>query len=132
MGKLRIAEIAAQTGLSTATVSRVLAGKSNTRPATREKVLAAARQQGVMEDLAKGRFLLNGLTIFAPSRAFNVRADIFYYKVIQGITQAVAQHDVRVRYCELEEVDSDALLFLEKMNQKDTGAAILKIGRAHV
>ena len=125
MAKLRIAEIAAQTGLSIATVSRVLAGKSNTRPATREKVLAAARQQGVMEGLANGRFLLNGLTIFAPSRAFNVRSDIFYYKVIQGITQAVAQHDVRVRYCELEEVDSDALLFLEKMNQKDTGAAIL-------
>lgn len=125
MGKLRIAEIAAQTGLSIATVSRVLAGKSNTRPATREKVLAAARQQGVMEGLANGRFLLNGLTIFAPSRAFNVRSDIFYYKVIQGITQAVAQHDVRVRYCELEEVDSDALLFLQKMNQKDTGAAIL-------
>ncbi|WP_460095599.1 LacI family DNA-binding transcriptional regulator [Pseudomonas sp. H3_E03] len=37
MGKLHIAEIAAQTGLSIATVSRVLAGKSNTRPATREK-----------------------------------------------------------------------------------------------
>lgn len=125
MGKLRITEIAAQTGLSIATVSRVLAGKSNTSAATRQKVLLAARQQGVMEGLANGRFLLNGLTIFAPSRAFNVRSDIFYNKVIQGITQAVAAHDVRVRYCELEEVDSDAALFLEKINQKDTDAAIL-------
>lgn len=125
MGKLRITEIAAQTGLSIATVSRVLAGKSNTSVATRQKVLAVARQQGVMEGLANGRFLLNGLTIFAPSRAFNVRSDIFYNKVIQGVTQAVAPHDVRVRYCELEEVDSDAVLFLEKMNQKDTDAAIL-------
>lgn len=125
MGKLRIAEIAAQTGLSIATVSRVLAGKSNTSVATRQKVLSVARRHGVMEDLANGRFLLNGLTIFAPSRAFNVRSDIFYNKVIQGITQAVAQHDVRVRYCALEEVDSDALLFMEKMNQKETDAAIL-------
>lgn len=125
MAKLRITEIAAQTGLSIATVSRVLAGKSNTSVATRQKVLAVARQQGVMEGLAHGRFLLNGLTIFAPSRAFNVRSDIFYNKVIQGVTQAVAPHDVRVRYCELEEVDSDAMLFLEKMNQKDTDAAIL-------
>ncbi|MBC3951211.1 LacI family DNA-binding transcriptional regulator [Pseudomonas sp. DOAB1069] len=125
MGTLRITEIASQTGLSIATVSRVLAGKSNTSAAARQKVLAVARQRGVMEDLANGRFLLNGLTIFAPSRAFNVRSDIFYYKVIQGITQAVAQHDVRVRYCELEEVDSDASLFLEKMNQKETDAAIL-------
>ncbi|MGV6394289.1 LacI family DNA-binding transcriptional regulator [Pseudomonas caspiana] len=125
VGKLRITEIAAQTGLSIATVSRVLAGKSNTSPATRQKVLLAARQQGVMENLSNGRFLLNGLTVFAPSRAFNLRSDIFYYKVIQGITQAVMQHDVRVRFCNLEEVDSDAALFLEKMNQKDTDAAIL-------
>ncbi|WP_439213765.1 LacI family DNA-binding transcriptional regulator [Duffyella gerundensis] len=124
-GKLNIREIAAQAGLSIATVSRVLAGKANTRAATREKVLAIARQHGVMENLTAGRLLLNNLLVFAPPRAFDQRTDIFYYKVIQGIHQALNHHDVRVRYCGIDELDSDAALFLQKMHQPETDAAII-------
>lgn len=97
--KLKIAEIAARTGLSASTVSRVLAGKSNTSVRAREHVLACARELGVMDGMAAGRMLLNNLIIFAPPRAFDKRLDIFYYRVIQSINKALSPHEVRLRYC---------------------------------
>lgn len=123
--KLRVAEIAARTGLSASTVSRVLAGKANTSEKARQAVLACARELGVMQGLAAGRLLLNNLLIFAPQRAFDERSDIFYYRVIQSINNALAPHEVRLRYCALEENDSDANLFLARMNETDTQAAVL-------
>ncbi|EDS7006331.1 LacI family transcriptional regulator [Salmonella enterica subsp. diarizonae] len=98
--KLKIAEIAARTGLSASTVSRVLSGKSNTSDHARKEVLACARELGVMEGMAAGRLLLNNLLVFAP-------------------------HEVRLRYCALEENDSDPALFLARMNDAETQAAIL-------
>lgn len=50
-----------RTGLSSSTVSRVLAGKANTSYRAREKVLACARELGVMDGMASGRMLLNNL-----------------------------------------------------------------------
>lgn len=50
--KLRVAEIAARTGLSASTVSRVLAGKANTSEKARQTVLTCARELGVMQGLA--------------------------------------------------------------------------------
>lgn len=123
--KLKIAEIAARTGLSASTVSRVLSGKSNTSDHARKEVLACARELGVMEGMAAGRLLLNNLLVFAPPRAFDERLDIFYYRVIQSISKALAPHEVRLRYCALEENDSDPALFLARMNDAETQAAIL-------
>jgi hypothetical protein len=45
--------------------------------------------------------------------------------VIQSVSKALAAHEVRLRYCALEENDSDAKLFLARMNEPDTQAAIL-------
>lgn len=123
--KLKISEIARRTNLSTSTVSRVLAGKANTSEAARHVVLACARELGVMNGIAAGRLLLNNLVIFAPQRAFDERSDIFYYRVIQSISKALAAHEVRLRYCALEELDSDANAFIARMSEPDTQAAIL-------
>lgn len=60
--------IAARTGLSPSTVSRVLAGKANTSDKARRAVLDCARELGVMQGLAAGRLLLNHLLVFAPQR----------------------------------------------------------------
>ena len=78
-----------------------------------------------MDGLAAGRLLLNSLVVFAPQRAFDERSDIFYYRVIQSVSKVLASHDVRLRYCALEENDSDAQLFLARMNEPETQAAIL-------
>ncbi|AHY12628.1 MULTISPECIES: LacI family DNA-binding transcriptional regulator [Citrobacter] len=123
--RLKITEIAARTQLSISTVSRVLAGKANTSEKARAKVLACARELGVIDGMAAGRLLLNTLVVFAPQRAFDERSDIFYYRVIQSVSKGLASHEVRLRYCALEENDSDAQLFLTRMNEPDTQAAIL-------
>ncbi|WP_165464734.1 LacI family DNA-binding transcriptional regulator [Enterobacter cloacae] len=123
--RLKITQIAERTQLSISTVSRVLAGKANTSERARAKVLACARELGVMDGLAAGRLLLNSLVIFAPQRAFDERSDIFYYRVIQSISKGLSSHEVRLRYCALEENDGDAQLFLTRMNEPDTQAAIL-------
>ncbi|HEI8867607.1 LacI family DNA-binding transcriptional regulator [Serratia sp. AKBS12] len=124
-GKLKVQEIARQTGLSISTVSRVLAGKANTSAAAREQVLACAQRNGILQGISSGRLMLNNVMVFAPQRAFDVRTDIFYYKVIQGIIAALTEHEVRIRYCGLEENHSDGALFLEKMSDGHTQAALL-------
>lgn len=124
-GKLKIQEIARQTGLSISTVSRVLAGKANTSAEARRKVLECAQQKGILQGISSGRLMLNNVMVFAPQRAFDVRTDIFYYKVIQGIAAALMQHEVRIRYCGLEEQHSDGALFLEKMSDPHTEAALI-------
>ncbi|OWF76262.1 cytochrome-c peroxidase [Yersinia rohdei] len=124
-GKLKIQEIANQTGLSISTVSRVLAGKANTSVKAKQQVMAYAQSQGILQNLSSGRLMLNNIMVFAPHRAFDVRTDIFYYKVIQGITEAVSQHEVMIRYCGLSETHSDISLFLEKITHPQTEAAII-------
>lgn len=124
-GKLKIQQIARQTGLSISTVSRVLAGKANTSAEARRKVLECAQQNGILQGISSGRLMLNNVMVFAPQRAFDVRTDIFYYKVIQGIAAALMQHEVRIRYCGLEEQHSDGALFLEKMSDPHTEAALI-------
>lgn len=122
---LKIAEIAAQTGLSISTVSRVLAGKGNTSDAARQQVLACAKEKGVLQGIAAGRLLVSSLMVFAPRRAFDERLDVFYYRVMQGIGKALVPHEARLRFCALEEHDSDTGLFLSKMSEPETEAAIL-------
>ena len=123
--KLNISQIASQTGLSISTVSRVLAGKNNTSERAKKQVMAVARQLGVLDGMAAGRMLLNNILLFAPQRAFDERSDIFYYRVIQSISKTLGAHDVHLRYCALEENDSDAGVFLRRFNQGDAEAAIL-------
>ncbi|AKE96761.1 LacI family regulatory protein [Cronobacter sakazakii] len=123
--KLQVALIAEQTGLSLSTVSRVLAGKANTSEKARRRVRECAKALGVLEDMAAGRLLLNSLVVFAPRRAFDERSDIFYYRVIQSINKALEPHEVQLRYCALEENDADANLFLARMNDPQTEAALL-------
>jgi DNA-binding LacI/PurR family transcriptional regulator len=124
-GKLKIREIALKAGVSISTVSRVLAGKANTSARSRQSVLECARSSGVLENLSSSSFLFHNVTVFAPKRAFDLRADIFYYKVIQGIRDAVARNEVHVAYCAIEETDADIPLFLKKLRTPACDAAII-------
>jgi len=124
-GKLKIRELAAQAGVSMSTVSRVLAGKSNTSARAKQAVLDCAKAQGVLSEMSAGRLLFNNVTVFAPSRAFDVRTDIFYYKVLQGIRNAVECCDVRINYCAIEENDSDVPLFLRRISDPACETAII-------
>ncbi|GKX53863.1 LacI family DNA-binding transcriptional regulator [Budvicia aquatica] len=124
-GKLKIREISDSTGLSISTVSRVLAGKSNTSDKAKSLVMNYAKSQGILSDIYGGRLLLNHLTIFAPPRAFDIRTDVFYHKVIQGVVQALEKREVHIRYCGIEENNSDTSLFLERITDPMTEAALI-------
>lgn len=124
-GRLKMDEIAVQTGYSVSTVSRVLSGKSYTSDRAREAIVQCARRLGVLEDLACGRLLINGITVFAPARTFSARGDLFYHEVTRGIAQATAPHDVHISYCSLEEQHADIALFLQKAGDKNSNAIII-------
>jgi DNA-binding LacI/PurR family transcriptional regulator len=124
-GKLQIRTIAEQTGLSISTVSRVLAGKANTSRQAKQRVLACARSQGILTNLSNGRLFCNHMIVFAPARAFDVRADIFYFRMIQGIRAAVAPYDVHLSFGCLEEHGSDSRSFVKSLTDKRSEAAII-------
>ncbi|MRS15430.1 LacI family DNA-binding transcriptional regulator [Enterobacteriaceae bacterium RIT691] len=124
-GKLKMDQIAAATGYSVSTVSRVLAGKSYTSERAREAIVACARKLGVLDELACGRLLINGIAVFAPARTFTARGDVFYQEVTRGIADAVAPHDVYLTFCGLEEQDADIRVFLEKASHKNINAIII-------
>nr|WP_318383237.1 LacI family DNA-binding transcriptional regulator [uncultured Enterobacter sp.] len=124
-GRLKMDEIAEQTGYSVSTVSRVLSGKSYTSNQARDAIVACARRLGVLDDLASGRLLINGIAVFAPARTFSARGDIFYHEVTRGIADAIAAHDVYLSYCSLEEQHADIALFMEKVGNKNINALII-------
>lgn len=124
-GKLKMDEIAALTGFSVSTVSRVLSGKSCTSDKAREAIVKCARQLGVLDTLACGRLLINGIAVFAPQRTFIAQGDVFYLEVTRGIAEAIAPHDVYLSYCGLDEQRADIKLFLQKANSKNINAIIL-------
>lgn len=79
-GKLKMDEIAALTGFSVSTVSRVLSGKAYTSGKAREAIVKCARQLGVLDSLASGRLLINGIAVFAPQRTFTPQGMLFTLK----------------------------------------------------
>ncbi|SNY68470.1 LacI family DNA-binding transcriptional regulator [Enterobacter sp. CC120223-11] len=124
-GKLKMDQIAAATGYSVSTVSRVLSGKSYTSEKARDAIVRCARKLGVLDELASGRLLINGIAVFAPARTFTARGDIFYQEVTRGIADAIEPHDVYLTFCGLEEQDADIKVFLEKASNKNINAIII-------
>jgi len=124
-GKLKMKQIAVQTGYSVSTVSRVLGGKSCTSEKARAAIVQSARRLGVLDELASGRLLINGIAVFAPARTFTAHGDIFYQEVTKGIADAIAPHDVYLSWCGLEERQADIKLFLEKAGNKHINALII-------
>lgn len=124
-GKLKMDEIAALTGYSISTVSRVLSGKAYTSDQARDAIVQCARNLGVLDELAFGRLLIKGIAVFAPARTFNARGDIFYREVTKGISEALAPYNVYLSFCGLEEQHADVRLFLDKARHKDINATLI-------
>lgn len=124
-GRLKMNQIAAATGYSISTVSRVLNGKSYTSDDAREAIVQCARDLGVLDELTTGRLYVKSIAVFAPQRTFNARGDIFYLEVTKGIAEATAAQNVYLSYYGLEEQRPDLKLFLEQASNKDIDAIII-------
>jgi len=95
---LSIAGVAEQAGVSVATVSRVLNGHSNVRPATRDKVLAAVATSGYrVNELARNlRTAESRLLLTMVPDVGNP----FYAEVIRGIDTVARQHGYFMLLCD--------------------------------
>jgi DNA-binding LacI/PurR family transcriptional regulator len=95
---LSIAGVAEQAGVSVATVSRVLNGHSNVRPATRDKVLAAVATSGYrVNELARNlRTAESRLLLTMVPDVGNP----FYAEVIRGIDVVARQHGYFMLLCD--------------------------------
>lgn len=76
-GRLKINQIAAETGYSISTVSRVLNGKSYTSDNAREAIIQCAREMGVLDELTSGRLYVKSIAVLHPSER-STRAVTFF------------------------------------------------------
>jgi LacI family transcriptional regulator len=118
-----IRDIASAAGVSIATVSRVLNGRPDVSPETRETVLRVVREQGFSTNrsaraLSGGRTGLVGVTL--PI------VDLEYFnRIVSGAAEALYEQDMRVVLCPtLHEPVREATL-LERLMKGTTDGSLL-------
>lgn len=120
-----IRDIAARAGVSVMTVSRVLNGKPDVAPATRDRVLRHARQLGYIsarqvQSRATRRTGLVGLTI--PY----IRGEGDYYaEIVAGIADALYERDARLVLCPTRHEHDREVSLLDRLLHGTTDGAML-------
>jgi LacI family transcriptional regulator len=123
-GRATIRDVARVAGVSVATVSRVLNGRPDVAPATRETVERAIRTTSFTTNrsaraLSVGRTGLVGVTI--P----HVRAE-YFASILSGATEALYEQDMRALICPtLHEHDREVSLVERLLQGAATDGAIL-------
>jgi DNA-binding LacI/PurR family transcriptional regulator len=94
-----IAKLASELGISTATVSRALNGKSDVNEATRNRVLEAASRLGYAAN-ASARSLARGATnsvgFMIELNAEMATRDNFFMAVFDGVQSVLVEHDLEL------------------------------------
>jgi len=123
VGRVRIVDVARRAGVSSATVSRVLANKPYVRPELRQRVLAAAQELGyrpsrVARTLRTQRARIIGLLI----------SDIenpFFTSLVRAVEDVAYAHDYAVFLCNTDENPEKEQLYLDLMvAERVTGVLI--------
>lgn len=127
-GKATIEDVAARSGLSTATVSRVLSGSVPARPATRERVLAAARElnyrpSGVARALKRQQTRTLGLLITDI-------ANPFFPQVVRSIEAAAHERGYGIVLCNGGDDPKRELAHLELLLERRVDGIIVASSRA--
>src|SRR5438270_5767937 len=124
-GRATIRDIADLAGVSLATVSRVLNGRPDVAPETRESVLQVVREHGFSTNrgargLSSGRTGIIGLTL-------PLVADAYFGPILSGASEALYEGDMRIMLCPtLHEHDREVGL-LERLMRGTTDGAILML-----
>ncbi|MEX3957936.1 LacI family DNA-binding transcriptional regulator [Trinickia sp. EG282A] len=93
-----IGDVAARADVSVATVSRVLNGHANVRPATRERVLAAIAASGYrVNELARNLRTAESRLLLTMVPDFG---NPFYAEIVRGIDSVARQHDYFTLLCD--------------------------------
>jgi DNA-binding LacI/PurR family transcriptional regulator len=97
-GDLSISDVAARAEVSVATVSRVLNGHTNVRPATRERVLMAIAASGYrVNELARNLRTEQSRLLLAMVPDFG---NPFYAEIVRGIDSVAREHDYFMLLCD--------------------------------
>jgi LacI family transcriptional regulator len=124
-GRATIRDIADLAGVSIATVSRVLNGRPDVAPETRETVLQVVREHGFSTNrgargLSSGRTGIIGLTLPLVN-------DAYFGPILSGASEALYEQDKRIMLCPtLHEHDREVSL-LDRLMRGTTDGAILML-----
>ena len=122
-GPSRISDVAKRAGVSSATVSRVLSGKSHVSAALRARVLEAAealafRPNRIARSLRVQRSRFIGLVV----------SDIenpFFSRIVRAVENAVQPHGVAVFVCNTDENEVRERFYLELLTDEQVAGLIL-------
>lgn len=123
-----IADVAARSGVSTATVSRVLSGAVAARPATRERVLAAARElnfqpSGVARALKRQETRTIGLLITDI-------ANPFFPQIVRSVEDEAHARGYGVILCNAADDPERELAYLDLLVERRVDGLIVASARA--
>ena len=126
-GPPTIRDIADAAGVSIATVSRVLNGRPDVSPKTREAVLRVVREQGFSMNrsaraLSGGRTGLIGVTL--PM----VHVE-YFSSILWGASEALYEHDMNVVLCPTMHEREREVTLLDRLLQGTTDGALLLLTR---
>jgi len=120
-----IRDIARRAGVSVATVSRVINGRPDVSPDTREAVLRLIRQDGYSGSrqaraLASGRTDLIALTV--PSLYPE-----YFNQIVEGAAEALYERDARFVICSTHHQHDREVLLLERVMHGTTDGGVLVV-----
>jgi len=121
--RMTIRDIAAHLGVSIATVSRVINGRPDVSPRTREAVLAYVREQGystnrIARGLAGGRSGLVGLSLPYVHSAY-------FGEIAAGASEALAEREARLILSLTEHQHDREVTLLDRLMHNTTDGALL-------
>lgn len=124
---MTIREIAAQCGVSTATVDRVLNGRGKVRPDTEARILAALRKAGYTKNIA-ARALAIQKAAPVVGLVLSSLGNPFFDEVLRGVDQAgaeLADYGIALKTAQMRGYDPAKQLELIQGMQEDISALVL-------
>jgi LacI family transcriptional regulator len=117
--------VASAAGVSIATVSRVLNGRPDVAPDTREAVLRAVREQGFSTNrnaraLSGGRTGLIGVTVPLVEAAY-------FGVILSGASEALYEQDMRIVLCPTLHQHEREVTLLDRLMRGTTDGAVLML-----
>jgi len=119
----QIKDVAEKAGVSVASVSRVLAGKTKVSEATRQRVLDAVQALDYRPDLAAQR-LRSRRTDTIGLIVSDIR-NPFFTEISRAVEDVTYQHRMRVILCNTDEDPEKEALYLDLMRDENVSGVIL-------
>jgi len=100
--RMNILDVANAAGVSTATVSRVLNGKSDVKPETRERVLSIIEKLNYTPRVSKAE--PDTVALFAPMDMIRTNPGTYYLDFVLGVSHSVFDFDLNLEIVSLRRV----------------------------